>query len=248
MSGHSKWSQIKRKKAVLDAKRGKVFTRLIREITVAARMGGGEEDANPRLRQAVLAAKAANMPSENVKRAIQRGTGELPGITYEEAVFEGYGPGGVAIMMEVMTDNRKRTVAEIRHLMTKYGGNLGESGCVAWMFEKKGLVTVDKNGVDEEMLLETVLEGGGDDFVEEEDVYEITLAPENLADLKHHLESKEFNVTGAEITNIPSETAKIAGETARKVLNLMESLEDHDDIQTLSSNFDMDETVIAEVQ
>ncbi len=248
MAGHSKWAQIKRKKAVVDAKRGKVFTRLIREITVAARMGGGEEDANPRLRQAVLAAKAANMPADNVKRAIQRGTGELPGVTYEEAVFEGYGPGGVAIMMEVMTDNRKRTVAEIRHLMTKYGGNLGASGCVAWMFEKKGLVTVDKNEVDEDRLLETVLEGGGDDFVEEEDVYEITSEPERMADLKHHLEHNRFTVTGAEISNIPRDTARVEGETARKVLNLMESLEDHDDIQTLSSNFDMDEVVIAEVQ
>ena len=248
MAGHSKWAQIKRKKAVVDAKRGKVFTRLIREITVAARMGGGEEDANPRLRQAVLAAKAANMPADNVKRAIQRGTGELPGVTYEEAVFEGYGPGGVAIMMEVMTDNRKRTVAEIRHLMTMYGGNLGASGCVAWMFEKKGLVTVDKNEMDEDRLLETVLEGGGDDFVEEEDVYEITSEPERMADLKHHLEHNRFTVTGAEISNIPRDTARVEGETARKVINLMESLEDHDDIQTLSSNFDMDEVVIAEVQ
>lgn len=232
----------------MDAKRGKVFTRLIREITVAARMGGGEEDTNPRLRQAVLAAKGANMPADNIKRAIQRGTGELPGVTYEEAVFEGYGPGGVAIMMEVMTDNRKRTVAEIRHLMTKFGGNLGESGCVAWMFHKKALITVDKNDVDEEILLETLLEGGGEDFLEEEDAYEITSVPENMADLKHHLEAAGFSVTGAEITNIPRDSARIEGEAARKVLNLMESLEDHDDIQTLSSNFDMDETAISEVQ
>ena len=160
MAGHSKWAQIKRKKAVVDAKRGQVFTKIIKEITVAARLGGGDEDANPRLRQAVLSAKAANMPADNVKRAVQKGTGELPGISYEEALFEGYGPGGVAIMVEVTTDNRKRTVAELRHLITKHGGNLGETGCVAWMFEKKGLVTVDKNEMDEDRLLETVLEGG----------------------------------------------------------------------------------------
>jgi len=247
MSGHSKWSSIKRKKAAVDAKRGKIFTKVIKEITVAARMGGGDEETNPRLRQAILAAKDANMPADNIKRAIQKGTGELEGVSYEEAVFEGYGPGGVAIMMEVMTDNRKRTVAELRHLLTKHNGNLGESGCVAWMFEKRSLITVDKSGVDEDQLLETILDGGGDDYLEEDDVFEITADPENILHVRGALEEAGFAVKSAEITMIPQNIVKVEGSDAASLLNLMEELEDHDDVQKVSANFDIDETELAEV-
>jgi len=247
MSGHSKWAQIKRKKAVVDAKRGKIFTKLIKEITVAARIGGGDENANPRLRQAVYTAKAANMPANNIKKAIQRGTGELPGIVYEEAVFEGYGPGGIPLMIEVLTDNRKRTVAELRHLMAKYGGNLGEPGCVSWIFDKRGLITVDKEGIAEDSLLETVLEGGGDDLVEEDDVFEVISSPENLHSVREHLEKRGFVVKGAEVTMIPKNTIRVNEEIAGSLLKLMDTLEDHDDVQNISSNFDIDESVLAEV-
>ncbi len=247
MSGHSKWSSIKRKKAAVDAKRGKIFTKVIKEITVAARMGGGDEETNPRLRQAILVAKDANMPADNIKRAIQKGTGELEGVSYEEAIFEGYGPGGVAIMMEVMTDNRKRTVAELRHKLTKYSGNLGETGCVAWMFEKRSLITVDKSGVDEDQLLETILDSGGDDYLEEDDVYEITADPENILNVRGALEEAGFAVKSAEITMIPQNTVKVEGGDAASLLNLMEELEDHDDVQKVSANFDIDETEMAEV-
>ncbi len=246
MSGHSKWSSIKRKKALIDAKRGKIFTKVIKEITVAARAGGGDEDTNPRLRQAILSAKDANMPADNIKRAIQKGTGELEGVTYEEAVFEGYGPGGVAIIMEVMTDNRKRTVAELRHLLTKYNGNLGETGCVAWMFDKRSLITIEKNGVDEDLLLETILEGGGDDYLEEDDVYEITAHPENVLDVRGELENANFRIKTAEVTLVPQNTVKVLGDDISSLLKLMDALEDHDDIQKVSSNFDIDEDELAE--
>lgn len=247
MSGHSKWAQIKRKKAAVDAKRGKVFTRLIREISVAARLGGSDEDANPRLRQAVYGAKAANMPSENIKRAIQRGTGELPGISYEEAVFEGYGPGGVAIMMEVMTDNRKRTVANIRHLMSRHGGNLGEPGCVSWIFDKRGLITVDREGVEEDELLQTVLDVGGEDLSEVEDVFEISSEPEKVFAVRDSLEQNGFSVRSAEISMVPRNTVHVDGAAARRLLQLMDGLEDHEDIQYVHSNLDVDETVLAEM-
>ena len=228
MSGHSKWSTIKRKKAAEDAKRGKIFTKVIKEITVAARQSGGDEENNPRLRQAILSARDANMPADNIKRAIQKGTGELEGVSYEEAIFEGYGPGGVAIMMEVMTDNRKRTVAELRHLLTKYNGNLGETGCVAWMF------------------LETILEGGGDDYLEEDDVYEITADPENILDVRGELEKANFRIETAEVTLVPQNTVKVLGDDISSLLKLMDALEDHDDIQKVSSNFDIDEDELAE--
>ena len=247
MSGHSKWSSIKRKKALIDAKRGKIFTKVIKEITVAARAGGGDEDTNPRLRQAILSAKDANMPADNIKRAIQKGTGELEGVTYVEAVFEGYGPGGVAIIMEVMTDNRKRTVAELRHLLIKYNGNLGESGCVAWMFEKRSLITVDKNDVDEDALLETVLESGGEDYLEEDDVYEITANPDNLLTVREALEKARFGIKSAEVSLVPQNTVKVAGDNVSSLLKLMEALEDHDDIQKVSANFDIDDAELAEV-
>ena len=247
MSGHSKWAQIKRKKAVVDAKRGQVFTKIIKEITVAARLGGGDEDANPRLRQAVLSAKAANMPADNVKRAVQKGTGELPGISYEEAMFEGYGPGGVAIMVEVTTDNRKRTVAELRHLITKHGGNLGETGCVAWMFNKKGLITVEKNGVNDESLLDSILTGGGDDFSDEDDVYVVESTPDQMILVCEQLEADGFSVISSEIMMTPQNSVSIESETAKKVIQLLEALDDHDDVQKVSANFDFDDAEIEEV-
>ena len=247
MSGHSKWAQIKRKKAVVDAKRGQVFTKIIKEITVAARLGGGDEDANPRLRQAVLSAKAANMPADNVKRAVQKGTGELPGISYEEAMFEGYGPGGVAIMVEVTTDNRKRTVAELRHLITKYGGNLGETGCVGWMFNKKGLITVEKNGVNDESLLDSILTGGGDDFSDEDDVYVVESTPDQMISVREQLEADGFSVISSEIMLTPQNSMSVEGETAKRVIQLLEALDDHDDVQKVSANFDFDDAEIEEV-
>ncbi len=247
MSGHSKCSQIKSKKAVVDAKRGQVFTKIIKEITVAARLGGGDEDANPRLRQAVLSAKAANMPADNVKRAVQKGTGELPGITYEEAMFEGYGPGGVAIMVEVTTDNRKRTVAELRHLITKHGGNLGETGCVAWMFNKKGLITVEKNGVNDESLLDSILTGGGDDFSDEDDVYVVESIPDQMISVREQLEADGFSVISSEIMLTPQNSVSVESETAKRVIQLLEALDDHDDVQKVSANFDFDDAEIEEV-
>ena len=247
MSGHSKWAQIKRKKAVVDAKRGQVFTKIIKEITVAARLGGGDEDANPRLRQAVLSAKAANMPADNVKRAVQKGTGELPGISYEDAMFEGYGPGGVAIMVEVTTDNRKRTVAELRHLITKHGGNLGETGCVAWMFNKKGLITVEKNGVNDESLLDSILTGGGDDFSDEDDVYVVESTPDQMISVREQLEADGFSVISSEIMLTPQNSMSVEGETAKRVIQLLEALDDHDDVQKVSANFDFDDAEIEEV-
>ena len=247
MSGHSKWAQIKRKKAVVDAKRGQVFTKIIKEITVAARLGGGDEDANPRLRQAVLSAKTANMPADNVERAVQKGTGELPGIFYEEAMFEGYGPGGVAIMVEVTTDNRKRTVAELRHLITKHGGNLGETGCVAWMFNKKGLITVEKNGVNDESLLDSILTGGGDDFSDEDDVYVVESTPDQMISVREQLEADGFSVISSEIMLTPQNSMSVEGETAKRVIQLLEALDDHDDVQKVSANFDFDDAEIEEV-
>jgi YebC/PmpR family DNA-binding regulatory protein len=247
VAGHSKWAQIKRKKAVVDAKRGQVFTKIIKEITVAARLGGGDEDANPRLRQAVLSAKAANMPADNVKRAVQKGTGELPGISYEEAIFEGYGPGGVAVMVEVTTDNRKRTVAELRHLITKHGGNLGETGCVAWMFKRKGLITIEKISVDEESLLDSILTGGGDDFSDEDDVYVVESAPDQMITVREQLEADGFSVKSSEIMQMPQSSVSVEGETAKRVIQLLEVLDDHDDVQKVSANFDVDDAEIEEV-
>ena len=244
MSGHSKWAQIKRKKAVVDAKRGQVFTKIIKEITVAARLGGGDENANPRLRQAILTAKSANMPADNIKRAIQKGTGELPGVTYEESVFEGYGPEGVAIMIEVTTDNRNRTVAELRHLITKYGGNLGESGCVSWMFERKGIITVDKKIKNENLLFESILLGGGEDFIEEDEIYIVQSNPNKMISVMESLEKNGFFVKTSEILQIPKNYVKIKGDTAKKVIKLMEALDSHEDVQKVSANFDFEEDEI----
>ena len=244
MSGHSKWSTIKRKKAKADAERGRVFTRLIKEITVAARTGGGDEEANHRLRSAIVAAKGANMPSSNIEKAIKKGTGELPGVTYEEAVYEGYGPGGAAIMVEVLTDNKNRTVAEIRHIFTKYNGNLGENGCVAWMFEKKGVITVKAGEHSEDDLLMIVMEAGADDLDQDDDTFEITSEPGQLEKIKQELLDNGVTVENAEITMYPKNTVKIEGGNAESLLKLMDALEDQEDIQNLYSNFDIDQDLI----
>ena len=245
MSGHSKWATIKHKKAAVDARRGKVFTKLIRELTSAARMGGGDADSNPRLRTAVAAAKTANMPSDTIQRAIKKGTGELPGEVYEEITYEGYGAGGVAILVDVLTDNKNRTVAEIRHLFAKHGGNLGETGCVAWMFARKGLITLNTNQIDEDTLLELVLEAGGDDIKTEADVYEIVTAPEAFEDVRSALEQKALTLDVAEVTMMPQNTVPVEGKQAEQVLRLMEALDDQDDVRKAHANFDISDEVMA---
>ncbi len=244
MSGHSKWATIKHKKGAADAKRGKIFTRLIKEITVAAKVGGGDPDGNPRLRTAILAAKAENMPADNIKRAIQRGTGELEGLSYEEITYEGYGPGGVAVIIEVLTDNRNRAVSEIRHAFTKNGGNLGESGSVGYMFAKKGLIVVPKDGVDEEKITEVVLEAGADDLSEEGDSWEITTSPADFEAVRDAVTKAGFKPEHAEVTMIPSTYQKLEGTQANAMMRLLEVLEDLDDTQNLYSNFDFDEAQV----
>jgi len=246
MSGHSKWHSIKHKKAATDSKRGRIFTRLIKEMTAAARNGGGDPDMNPRLRLAVATAKASNMPAENIKRAIMRGTGELPGVSYEDVNYEGYGPGGVAIFMHVLTDNRNRTVAEIRHVLSKNGGNLGETGCVGWMFERKGYFVVDKAAADEEKLLDLALGAGADDMREDGSNFEILTAPENFDAVRSALESAKIPTTAAEISMMPQNYVKLEGKNAQTMLKLMESLEDHEDIQNVWANFDIDESELDE--
>ncbi len=245
MSGHSKWATIKHKKAAVDARRGKVFTKLIRELTSAARMGGGDADSNPRLRTAVAAAKTANMPSDTIQRAIKKGTGELPGEVYEEITYEGYGAGGVAILVDVLTDNKNRTVAEIRHLFAKHGGNLGETGCVAWMFARKGLITLHTNQIDEDTLLELVLEAGGDDIKTEAEAYEIVTAPEAFEDVRSTLEQKGLTFDVAEVTMMPQNTVPVEGKQAEQVLRLMEALDDQDDVRKAHANFDISDEVMA---
>jgi len=245
MSGHSKWATINHKKAAVDARRGKVFTKLIRELTSAARMGGGDADMNPRLRTAVAAAKTANMPSDTIQRAIKKGTGELPGEVYEEITYEGYGAGGVAVLVDVLTDNKNRTVAEIRHLFSKHGGNLGETGCVAWMFARKGFVALNANQIDEDTLLEIVLEAGGDDIRIEPDVYEIVTAPEAFEEVRSVLEQKGLTLDVAEVTMLPQNTVPVEGKQAEQVLRLMEALDDQDDVRKAHANFDISEEVMA---
>jgi len=245
MSGHSKWASIKHKKAVVDARRGKTFTKLIRELTSAARMGGGDPDMNPRLRTAVTTAKNSNMPSDTIQRAIKKGTGELPGEVYEEVTYEGYGAGGVAILVDVLTDNKNRTVAEIRHLFSKHGGSLGESGCVAWMFGRKGLITLNTSQIEEDDLLEIVLEAGGDDVKVESDAYEIVTAPEAFEDVRSALEQKGLTLDVAEVTMLPQNTVPVEGKQAEQVLRLMEALDDQDDVRKAHANFDISEDVMA---
>jgi YebC/PmpR family DNA-binding regulatory protein len=247
MSGHSKWATIKHKKGALDAKRGKAFTRLIREITMSARQGGGDPDSNPRLRTAVAAAKAENMPADNIKRAIQRGTGELPGAVYEEITFEGYGPGGVAMIIEVTTDNRNRTVSEIRHILAKNGGNLGEPNSVRFMFAKKGLIAVPKAAADEEKLMNIVLEAGGDDLNDEGDTWEILTEPAAYEAVATAIKAAGIETTVSEVTMIASTYTKLEGSVAAQMIRLLEALEDHDDVQNVYSNFDMDANQYEEV-
>ncbi|HZD39115.1 MAG TPA: YebC/PmpR family DNA-binding transcriptional regulator [Terriglobales bacterium] len=239
MSGHSKWSTIKHKKAAKDAKKGRLFTRLIKEITVAARMGGGDIGANPRLRTAVAAAKAASMPNDNIDRAIKKGTGELEGVSYEEVQYEGYGPGGAAILAQVLTDNKNRTVSEIRRLFSKHGGSLGESGCVAWMFDKKGLITVEKSQIEEERLLGIVLEAGAEDVHEEEEVFEVVTQPEDFDKVKEKLEAENVPLVSAEVAMISKSTVTVEQKNVEPLLKLTEELEDHDDVQSVSANFDI---------
>jgi YebC/PmpR family DNA-binding regulatory protein len=239
MSGHSKWSSIKHKKAAKDAKRGKIFTKMIKEITVAARMGGGDVNANPRLRTAVTTARAASMPSDNIERAIKKGTGELEGVNYEEINYEGYGPAGVAIMVSVLTDNRNRTVAEIRNIFEKNHGNLGAGGCVAWMFSKKGLITVEQSAAAEERVFDVALEGGADDIGDGGDVFEVTVAPEKLEDVKTALDKAGIPVASAEVAMVPQSTVTLRGREAEQTLKLLEVLEDHDDVQKVAANVDI---------
>ena len=241
MSGHSKWATIKRKKAATDAKRGKVFTKLIKELMIAARDGGGDIETNPRLRQAVSTAKTANMPNDNIKRAIQKGSGELEGVSYEEFTYEGYGPGGVALFMEVLTDNKQRTVADIRHAMNKHGGNLGENGSVAWMFEKLGQITISEKGQDEDLIFEEALEAGADDFSNADGEFIITTAPSETVNVSDALSNKGYNITSSALEMVPKTTTKVDGSDVKKLMTLMEVLEDNDDIQNLYSNLDVDE-------
>nr|HID58876.1 YebC/PmpR family DNA-binding transcriptional regulator [Desulfobacterales bacterium] len=246
MSGHSKWSSIKHRKGAQDAKRGKIFTKLIKEITVAARMGGGDPDSNPRLRTAIAASKAENMPKENIERAIKKGTGELEGESYEEVVYEGYGPGGAAVLVESVTDNKKRTVADIRYIFSKCGGNLGESGCVAWMFDKKGLIVFDKEGIDEDRLMEVALEAGAEDILDDNNSFEVITPLNEFEAVKEAFSREGLNYTFAEITMIPKNRVKLEGKQAEQMLRLMETLEDSDDVQKVYSNFDIpDETLQA---
>ncbi|MCL6634285.1 MAG: YebC/PmpR family DNA-binding transcriptional regulator [Peptococcaceae bacterium] len=243
MSGHSKWSTIKRKKAKVDAQRGKLFTRLSREIIVAARQGGGDPEANMRLKAAIQRAREANIPNENIVRAIQKGTGELSGSNYEEIVYEGYGPGGVAVLIEAMTDNRNRTAGEIRHIFSRNGGSLGESGCVAWMFSKKGLIVVEKedNKMDEDDLMLLAIDSGADDFKAEDDSFEITCEPGELQKVRESLEQAGVKIALAEAAMIPQSTVKLEGREAEQMMRLMEALEDHDDVQNVYANFEFDD-------
>ncbi|MFQ5767117.1 MAG: YebC/PmpR family DNA-binding transcriptional regulator [Acidobacteriota bacterium] len=241
MSGHSKWSTIKHKKAATDAKRGQQFTRIIREITMAVRSGGGDPEANPRLRSAILAAKGVNMPQDNVKRAILRGTGELPGVTYEEITYEGYGPEGAALLVEAMTDNSNRTTPEIRHLFSKYGGNLGTPNCVSWMFEKKGLFTVPAADVTEDRLMEVALEAGAEDIQEEDDQYEILTPVASFEPVSTALSQAGIKTSLAEISRVPANTVKIRGKKAAQLIRLLEALEEQDDVQKVWTNADLDE-------
>lgn len=246
MSGHSKWHTIKHKKGAADAKRGRVFTKLIKEITVAARVGGGDPEGNPRLRTVVLAAKAANMPKDNIEKAIKKGTGELPGVSYEEVSYEGYGPGGVAVFLQALTDNRNRTLPEIRHLFSKFGGNLGESNCVSWMFEKKGYIVVPKDKAAEESLLEVVLDAGGDDVRDDGENWEVLTPPERLNSVNEALTAKGIPSSSSELSMVPKNTIKIEGKKAQQLLSMMEALEEHDDVQNVWANFDIDEAEITE--
>ncbi len=248
MSGHSKWANIKFRKERQDAARGKIFTKLIKEITIAARLGGSDIESNPRLRTAVQNAKAQNMPLKNIDNAILKGTGELPGVIYEEVAFEGYGPAGVALYILTTTDNRKRTVAEIRHILNKHGGNLGETGSVSWVFEKRGLIRIQKQDYDEEEVILAVIEAGADDFKEEEDFFEVYTQFEDLYKVRSKLEETAYNIESAEVTLIPQNMVELDGKQAEQMLKLMNALEDSDDVQNVYANFDIDEEIMERMQ
>lgn len=245
MSGHSKWAGIKHKKAKVDAQRGRVFTKLIREITVAARVGGGDPGGNPRLRTAIQAAKAVNMPADNIERAIKKGTGELEGVTYEEITYEGYGPGGVAVLVAVVTDSKNRTVGEIRKIFSRHGGNLGESGCVAFLFEKKGYIQVDAAKVDEDKLMTIALDAGAEDLLREESLFAVTAAPRDFEKVRDKIVKSGVQTLTAEITMLPKSSVKLEGKHAEQMLRLMEELEEHDDVQHVYANFDIPEEIMA---
>jgi len=247
MSGHSKWSKVKHTKGPLDVKRGKIFSKLIREIMVCARDSGGDPNFNPRLRTIIGTAKAANMPNDNIDRAIKKGTGELEGATFEETTYEGYGPGGVAIMINVLTDNKNRTVAEIRHILGRHNSSLGEGGCVAWNFEKKGVILIDASQGSEEEMLDAALEAGAEDIETEGDTYEVTTAPNDVMDVKDALEAGGITVASAEITMLPKSTVQVDTKTAEAILRLMDALEDQDDVQHVYSNFDIPDEVMAKM-
>ena len=248
MSGHSKWSTIKRKKGAVDAKRGKIFTKITKEISLAVRLGGSDPEGNPRLRQAIMTARAENMPKDNIEKAIKKGAGELGGAaSYEEIVYEGYGPGGVAVLVEVMTDNKNRTVAEIRHMFSKHSGNLGENGCVSWMFEKKGSIIFDKKDVSEDTLMELVLEAGGEDVIEQESEYEVITDPSAFEYVKTAIDSAGIKSILAEISMIPQTTVKLDEQKAVQMLRLMEKMEDNDDVQHVYANFDIPDEIMGKL-
>jgi len=247
MAGHSKWKQIKHKKAAADAKRGAVFTKLIKEITIAARQGGGDPAGNPRLRTAIDTAKAANMPNDNIDRAIKKGTGELEGVHYEEVAYEGYGPGGAAIYIQVTTDNANRTVADLRHLFTRHGGNLGTAGSVAWMFEKKGEMTLDATRYAEDAALEAALEAGAEDLIREGDIYIVRTEPTQLHAVADALRATGIVPEAPEIAMIPQSTVRVEGGDAEKLVRLMDALDGHDDVSKVFSNFDIDADTLAAV-
>lgn len=245
MSGHNKWSSIKHKKGAVDAKRGQLFSKLIKEITVAARMGGGDADSNPRLRTAVLAARAANMPKDNIERAVKKGTGEIEGAAYEEYQYEGYGPGGTAVLVEVLTDNRNRAAADVRYHLSKHGGNLGETGCVSWMFSQKGLIVFDEEGANEDQIMEVALEGGAEDVDTQGGEIDVLTAPPDLEKVKAAFDQANLAYRSAEVSMIPQTTIELDAQTAPKMLRLMEALEDLEDVQRIWSNFDIPDDVLA---
>jgi len=248
MSGHSRWAGIKHKKAIIDAKRGKVFTRIIREITIAARQGGGKPESNPRLRKAIEDAKAANMPQDNIKRGIQKGTGEIPGMSYEEVTYEGYGPGGVALFVEGTSDNKNRTTSEIRHIFADHGGNMGESGCVAWMFESKGGIAISKSAVSEDKLTEIAIDAGAEDILADDPtVFEVITAPADFEKVKAQLLANKINIENAEISFHPKSTVELDGDDARKCLALVDALDEHEDVKTVSANFDIAQDILDKV-
>jgi len=246
MSGHSKWSSIKHKKAARDHKRGKLFTKLIKEITIAARLGGGDINSNPRLRTAVTTARGQSMPNDNIDRAIKKGTGELGGGQLEEVVYEGYGPGGVAIIADVLTDNRNRVVAELRFILSRHGGNLGESNCVGWMFKKRGVITVERSAIDEDRLMELSLEAGADDVVADSEAFQVMTAPEAFGAVRDAVEAAKIPILSAEVVKTPENTVRVSGHTAEQVLKLMEELEDHEEVQSVASNFDISDEEMAQ--